>query len=55
MAAEKVRDPADAYLRGVALLRFEANRLIASVLPSTSPSASEKATLPENKAVSLQN
>ena len=41
-AAQKARIPADAYLRAVALLRFEANRLIAPVLQSKSPSDSER-------------
>ena len=50
-ATQKACVPTHAYLRAVALLSFEVNGLIASVLPSKSPSASEKPTLPDVQAV----
>ena len=54
-AAQKSRVPADAYLRAVALLSFEANRLTAPVVPSKSPSTSEKPTQPDDQAASPKN
>ena len=49
--AQRARIPTEAYLRAVARLSFGANQLIAPVLPPTSPSASEKSTLPDVQAV----